>query len=901
MFGCREPTEAYLELATNAVCEDVVATSITIAQPGELEAALADTTTRRCSSVDGRIGSLTVVPADEDNDSFSVRVVTGLGKSPDECVADNYTGGCIVARRSLRFIPHRTLHLPIDMLAICRDIPCGETQTCKNGHCVDAKITDIDACLSAKGCDVFAPDADGTGGTSAAVGSSAYAGSTASSSGGTTYVTANGGTSPFAGNSSSGGFGGASGSTSSLAASVSGGAALTFGGSGGSETGGAAFIDAGGTQALGGTLSGGALSTGGNSSGGMSTADSTVAEGGTPASGGVLGHGGTSISDGTTATSGGTAFSGGTAGSRLSGGGSGARAGESPAGASSNGGSTQVGGTSAGAGTTQNGAGGSAGTTTLPSVCGDGLRDPWAGEYCDDAGDSPTCNADCSPSRCGDGVTNHAAGELCDGSTAVINCTPSCTISACGDGYVDTRTDEQCEAGMGGCTACKQDVAGLANALRVSAKRSELLMNMLAFDITVSNSGAAVSTDGLTLRYYFTPDSSSAQSVDCTWSDLGCGNITASVKTLAKTCTNANRYVELAIRANATLNTGSSLEIQGNVTGGLLNLYNFGNDYSRPSGLLLAQETQMIALFQNGKLVWGIPPCGCGNGVLDSGEVCDHGGESAFCNADCTLARCGDAKVNAVAGETCDSGTPSLSCSPECQSTGLPASASSSLLLWIDAAQPASIVLAPRVSVARDRSGKANHITQPNAHAQPFWFPSVFGSLPALYFNGIDQEMSAATPVNDVGRGSILLVHKVSPVGLTATLLANGWFQSGGGFAVRTRPQLDGLGIALGSTTGFSTTQWTLGARSDASPPSPSVTYWSWEPPAFNWTSDTSSESLNAAVSYTSTTHPLALGGLNAGEPFTGWIGEVLLFDRALTLTERDALLAYLRAKWAVP
>ncbi|MBZ5695507.1 MAG: DUF4215 domain-containing protein [Acidobacteriia bacterium] len=46
----------------------------------------------------------------------------------------------------------------------------------------------------------------------------------------------------------------------------------------------------------------------------------------------------------------------------------------------------------------------------------------------------------------------------------------------------------------------------------------------------------------------------------------------------------------------------------------------------------------------------------CGNRVLDAGEDCDTGGESATCNDDCTLAVCGDGMVNRSSGEQCDDG-----------------------------------------------------------------------------------------------------------------------------------------------------------------------------------------------------------------------------------------------------
>ena len=44
---------------------------------------------------------------------------------------------------------------------------------------------------------------------------------------------------------------------------------------------------------------------------------------------------------------------------------------------------------------------------------------------------------------------------------------------------------------------------------------------------------------------------------------------------------------------------------------------------------------------------------GCGNGVVEPGEACDGGGETATCNANCTLADCGDGIFNPLA-EQCE-------------------------------------------------------------------------------------------------------------------------------------------------------------------------------------------------------------------------------------------------------
>jgi cysteine-rich repeat protein len=49
----------------------------------------------------------------------------------------------------------------------------------------------------------------------------------------------------------------------------------------------------------------------------------------------------------------------------------------------------------------------------------------------------------------------------------------------------------------------------------------------------------------------------------------------------------------------------------------------------------------------------------CGNGIIDPGEECDGKGETSYCNANCTLSRCGDGKLNVTAGEECDDGNTS--------------------------------------------------------------------------------------------------------------------------------------------------------------------------------------------------------------------------------------------------
>lgn len=61
----------------------------------------------------------------------------------------------------------------------------------------------------------------------------------------------------------------------------------------------------------------------------------------------------------------------------------------------------------------------------------------------------------------------------------------------------------------------------------------------------------------------------------------------------------------------------------------------------------------------------------CGDGVTDPtlGEECDTMGQSATCDADCSLVLCGDGYRNAAANEACDTGAASVSCNADCTPT----------------------------------------------------------------------------------------------------------------------------------------------------------------------------------------------------------------------------------------
>lgn len=84
-------------------------------------------------------------------------------------------------------------------------------------------------------------------------------------------------------------------------------------------------------------------------------------------------------------------------------------------------------------------------TCHLSGTCGDGAVD--AGEQCDDAAETATCDLDCTLASCGDGQVNGHAGEQCDVGSQGPSCDADCTLPVCGDALVNPTAGEECDDG----------------------------------------------------------------------------------------------------------------------------------------------------------------------------------------------------------------------------------------------------------------------------------------------------------------------------------------------------------------------------------------------------------------------------------------------------------------------
>lgn len=177
--GCRDPTQITLTLHTNAACSDVAGTAISVGGPDEVESLAPVATTSTCTPDPdgGEIGSLVLVPANADDAAVGVKVTLSVGDTLETCLAPPYDD-CIVARRSLRYIAHSPLTLPVDLSLDCQGKFCDALTTCIGGVCVDAQI-DPNACIAPSGCRPAPPDG-GAGGAGGAGGGAASCGTPAS-------------------------------------------------------------------------------------------------------------------------------------------------------------------------------------------------------------------------------------------------------------------------------------------------------------------------------------------------------------------------------------------------------------------------------------------------------------------------------------------------------------------------------------------------------------------------------------------------------------------------------------------------------------------------------------------------------------------------------------------------
>lgn len=151
LAACQSPTQIVLHIRTNVQCEREAPTPVVsvgqIDRPDD-EAPLASTHVD--CTLGGAVGTLVITPtsSEERDATTGIRVAMRYAKDLDpgrdtgDCTRAS-AAFCIVQRRIVRFRPHETLDLPIDLDVSCKGVYCSALETCNHASkCVSAECTD---------------------------------------------------------------------------------------------------------------------------------------------------------------------------------------------------------------------------------------------------------------------------------------------------------------------------------------------------------------------------------------------------------------------------------------------------------------------------------------------------------------------------------------------------------------------------------------------------------------------------------------------------------------------------------------------------------------------------------------------------------------------------------------
>jgi hypothetical protein len=147
--ACYGPTEIRVDISTNA-CQSLAHTDVYVNGQNVTRAKKLDTCPKDLNAtVD--VGTITLLPTHGIDSNVDIEIVGDVGGGAACDSPDTTDGKCIVARRSLDFIPHQSLPLPIFLDSACAGVTCGDGASCVLTQDGPKCISD---CLGTKSCPV---------------------------------------------------------------------------------------------------------------------------------------------------------------------------------------------------------------------------------------------------------------------------------------------------------------------------------------------------------------------------------------------------------------------------------------------------------------------------------------------------------------------------------------------------------------------------------------------------------------------------------------------------------------------------------------------------------------------------------------------------------------------------
>jgi hypothetical protein len=233
-----------------------------------------------------------------------------------------------------------------------------------------------------------------------------------------------------------------------------------------------------------------------------------------------------------------------------------------------------------------------------------------------------------------------------------------------------------------------------------------------------------------------------------------------------------------------------------------------------------------------------------------------------------------------------------------------PAGPTIGLAAWFKA-DAGTAVEAGRVAQWQDQSGHSRHAAQPSPAARPMLIANAANGKPALRFDGASSVMSFDCPVNGLTSMTILLVavsSKNQGLGLMGNHAALQWPDFGPWGGVFLSPQQIYVPWRFGTSQPNNVASWD---RPGGNPAGWTVTTvrkdGTKEELFVQGASVLSSKDRYPAIAHTQDVATIGAGTDSKQNPmkfYPGDIAEILVFARALSDVERDALERHLRGKY---